>query len=129
MPPRPGPILVGNAGSSSIKFSLFDVADGPELRMNSKGQLDGIGTQPRLRVRDAQGSVLVDDKSSAGEVPDVPAAMTRVGAWLTSRLGATLPMAVGHRVVHGGPSYATPVRVTDEVLAALERLVPLAPLH
>jgi len=129
MPPRPAPILVINAGSSSIKFALFDVVDGRELRLDCKGQLDGIGTQPRLRVRDAQGTVLADDTSPVGEVPDVPAAMTRVGAWLTERLGGTSPMAVGHRVVHGGPSYAAPVRVTDDVLAALERLVPLAPLH
>src|SRR5215831_7082129 len=129
MPPRPGPILVVNAGSSSIKFSLFDVADGRELRLDSKGQLDGIGTQPRLRVRDAPGVVLADDKLPPSDVLDVPAAMTRVGAWLSDRLRGTLPMAVGHRVVHGGPEYATPVRVTGDVLAALERLVPLAPLH
>jgi acetate kinase len=129
MPSRPASILVVNAGSSSIKFALFDVVDGRELRLDSKGQLDGIGTQPRLRVRDAQGAVLADDKSPASEVPDVPAAMTRVGVWLTDRLRGTLPMAVGHRVVHGGHTYTTSVRVTDDVLAALERLVPLAPLH
>jgi acetate kinase len=126
---RSGPILVVNAGSSSIKFSLFEIADGHALRLASKGQLDGIGTQPRLRVRDAQGTVLADEKSPAAEVPDVPAAMTRVGGWLTAHLGGTLPMAVGHRVVHGGPSYTMPMRVTEDVLAALDRLVPLAPLH
>jgi len=129
MPSKSAPILVVNAGSSSIKFSLFDVVDGRELRLESKGQLDGIGTQPRLRVRDAQGAELADEKASAAEVPDVPAAITRVGAWLGTHLGGTLAMAVGHRVVHGGPQYATPVRVTDEALAALEQLVPLAPLH
>jgi acetate kinase len=129
MPPPTAPILVVNAGSSSIKFALFDVVDGRELRPDAKGQLDGIGTQPRLRARDVQGAVLVDEKSPANAVPDVPAAMTRVGAWLSERLAGAPPMAVGHRVVHGGPDYATPVRVTDDVLAALERLVPLAPLH
>jgi acetate kinase len=129
MPSRAAPILVVNAGSSSIKFALFDVVDGRELRLDAKGQLDGIGTQPRLRVRDAQGAVLADDKSPASDVPDVPAAMARVGAWLGSRLAGTLPMAVGHRVVHGGHTYTAPVRVTDDVLATLERLVPLAPLH
>jgi acetate kinase len=52
--------------------------------------------------------VLTDEKSSAAEVPDVPTAMTRVGGWLTKHLGGSSPVAVGHRVAHGGPAYATP---------------------
>jgi acetate kinase len=124
-----GTILVVNAGSSSIKFALFDIREGQTLALASKGQIDGIGTQPRLRVRDARGTVLVDEEASAGDVPDVPAAMTRVGGWLGTHLRGTSPVAVGHRVVHGGPDYTTPVGVTDDVLATLDRLVPLAPLH
>jgi acetate kinase len=122
-------LLVVNAGSSSIKFSLFEISEGDTLQLASKGQFDGIGTQPRLRIRDGRGAVLTDDKPSAGEVPDVPTAMTRVGGWLTKHLGGSPPVAVGHRVAHGGPAYTVPLRVTDDVLAALERLVPLAPLH
>ena len=74
-------ILVINAGSSSVKFSLFEV-DGRALRLTSKGQLDGVGTQPRLRTRDAAGATLSDEKLSAAEVPDVTAGMTYVSRWL-----------------------------------------------
>jgi acetate kinase len=122
-------ILVVNAGSSSIKFSSYGLGEGRALRLASKGQMDGIGTQARLRARDAQGAPLTDQKYGTEEVPDVPAAMDAVGGWLRTHLGGSLPIAVGHRVVHGGPSYAAPVKVDEAVLAALERFVPLAPLH
>jgi acetate kinase len=122
-------ILVVNAGSSSIKFSSYGLGEGRALRLASKGQMDGIGTQARLRARDAQGVPLTDQKYGTEEVSDVPAAMDAVGGWLRTHLGGGLPIAVGHRVVHGGPSYAAPVKVDETVLAALERFVPLAPLH
>src|SRR5262249_18967391 len=133
-PPSPhnamaDPILVANAGSSSIKFSSYDIDAGHTLRLAVKGQIDGIGTQPRLRVRDAQGGALTDQKYATGDVPDVSAAMAAVGGWLRSHLGGAWPVAVGHRVAHGGPDYAAPVKVDESVLAALERLGPLAPLH
>src|SRR5258705_13251097 len=96
-----GTLLVVNAGSSSIKFSLFEVADGRELRLASKGQMDGIGTQSRLRARDLEGAVLVDEKFSAADVPDVPVAMMKVGGWLSTHLGGVVPLAVGHRVGPG----------------------------
>jgi acetate kinase len=121
-------ILVVNAGSSSLKFSVFEIGEGRALRLASKGQLDGIGTQPRLRAQDAQGATVTDEKYPAGEVADVPAAMTRVGAWLRAHPGGA-PVAVGHRVVHGGATYTAPVRIDAGVLAALEGLIPLAPLH
>jgi len=122
-------ILVVNAGSSSIKFSLFEIGDGRRLRLASKGQMDGIGTHPRLRTRNAAGTDLGDEKYSGEEVPDVPAAMARVGGWLRTHVGDALPVAVGHRIAHGGPEYASPCLVDDRVLAALRRFVPLAPLH
>jgi acetate kinase len=122
-------ILVVNAGSSSIKFSSFEIGEGRTLRLVSKGQMDGIGTQARLRVRDAQGAALTDQKFGTDDVPDVAAAMLAVGAWLRSHLGGGWPVAVGHRVVHGGPLYSAPQRVDDTVLGALERFVSLAPLH
>lgn len=122
-------ILVVNAGSSSIKFSSYAVDAGRTLRPILKGQMDGIGTQPRLRVRDAQGGPLTDQKYSIDDVRDISAAMAAVGGWLRTHLGGGLPLAVGHRVAHGGPDYAAPVNVDDSVLDALERLVPLAPLH
>src|SRR5262245_3823025 len=122
-------ILVVNAGSSSIKFSLFEVAEHSTLQLRSKGQMDGIGSQPRLRARDAQGTILIDQKFAPGDVADVPAAMGHVGGWLGAHLNGVVPVAVGHRVVHGGADFTSPRRVDAAVLAGLERLVPLAPLH
>jgi acetate kinase len=124
-----GTILVVNAGSSSIKFSLYATDGRSTLSPASRGQIDGIGTQPRLRVRNAQGAALIDEKYPAGEVADVTAAMTCVGGWLRTHLDGTWPVAVGHRVVHGGPDHAAPALVDDDLLADLDRLVSLAPLH
>jgi acetate kinase len=122
-------ILVINAGSSSIKFSVFEVGDGGGLTAAYNGQIEGIGTRPRLRARDRRGDSLADAPFEAAEVADVPSAIVRVGAWLREQLGGRLPVAVGHRVVHGGAVYAAPVAVDDAVLAVLERFVLLAPLH
>jgi acetate kinase len=122
-------LLVINAGSSSIKFSVYEVGDGGGLTAAYTGQIEGIGTRPRLRVRDRSGGSLVDAQFEAAEVADVPSAIARVGAWLREQLGGKLPVAVGHRVVHGGIDYAAPVAVNDEVLAVLDRFVLLAPLH
>jgi acetate kinase len=120
-------VLVVNAGSSSVKFQIFAV-EGDEPRRLIKGQIDGIGTRPRLRAEDAARRPLVDRSYSSGQVPDAAAALMTAGAWLreTQRLE---PVAVGHRVVHGGPQYARPVRVDADVLSHLERYIPLAPLH
>jgi len=121
-------ILVINAGSSSLKFSVYGVA-AVGIDLACKGQIEGLGTRPHLSVRDRNGTVLADTDFSPEEVPDISAAIGRVGAWLRERFGGQLPIAVGHRVVHGGSMYSSPVVLDDEVLATLERLVPLAPLH
>jgi acetate kinase len=121
-------ILVINAGSSSLKFSVFEVVESGLLPAY-KGQIEGIGTRPRLRARDRAGQPLVDLPFEAAEVADVPSATAHVGAWLREQSGGALPVAVGHRVVHGGPVFAAPVAVDDEVLEVLERFVLLAPLH
>jgi acetate kinase len=122
-------LLVVNAGSSSIKFQLFHVRDGDGLELRAKGQLGGIGTHPRLAAKDAKGQALIDEAYEPAAVPDLHAAMGRLGDWLLERLGGAPPLAVGHRVVHGGPDFAAPVLVDDGILDRLERLVPLAPLH
>lgn len=122
-------ILVLNAGSSSIKFQLFGVDDGDQLERLLKGKIDGIGVQPRLSAKDRRGEALIDESWDAKVVADVPAALDRVIAFLVGQLGGRLPTAIGHRVVHGGIDYSQPTLVTDEVLARLEPLVPLAPLH
>jgi acetate kinase len=95
----------------------------------SKGQVDGIGTRPRLRARDSEGRPLVDQTFPAVEIADVAVATGRVGTWLREHFVGAVPVAVGHRVAHGGPDYQAPVVVDDDILTALERLVPLAPMH
>jgi acetate kinase len=121
-------ILVANAGSSSVKFQVFGLERDGSLKRQIKGQMDGIGTRPRLRVGAADGSVLVDRTYESNTVHDVSAALATAGAWLRDELRID-PIAIGHRVVHGGPVYDKPVRVDQDVLARLERYVSLAPLH
>src|SRR3954471_3533193 len=121
-------ILVVNAGSSSVKFQMFGVSGSSELTQLIKGEVDGIGARPRLRATDGGGASLIDQTYSLEDVPNVATAMSTAGAWLreTQKLS---PVAVGHRVVHGGPEYGRPTVIDDEVVAKLERYVPLAPLH
>jgi len=118
-------ILIVNAGSSSVKFQVFD-ATGPRRLL--KGQIDGIGTKPRLRAEAADRRVLIDQSYPVEKVPDLPAATQETGDWLRKTQKVNL-VAVGHRVVHGGPEYSRPVRLTADVVAKLERYVSLAPLH
>jgi acetate kinase len=119
-------VLVINAGSSSLKFQVFDIAN--NLTCIVKGQIDGIGTRPRLRANGADGAKLIDQTYDGADVPDLPAATRSAGAWLRTLEGIDL-VAVGHRVVHGGPTYSRPVPLTQEVVSQLEQYVPLAPLH
>jgi acetate kinase len=122
-------VLVINAGSSSVKFQLFAAASPDRIELITKGQMDGIGTRPRLQAKNAEGRVLVDQKWSANEVGSIQGALDRSIPFLREQVGGKLPAAVGHRVVHGGPDYDAPVLVDDAVLKRLEELAPLAPLH
>ena len=121
-------VLVVNAGSSSVKFEIFEVTapDRPQRRL--KGQVDGIGVKPRLRANARDGTSLIDQPYKASRIPDVPAAITALSEWLRETQPFDL-IAVGHRVVHGGPDYDRPVVVDQAVLAGLEKLSSLAPLH
>jgi acetate kinase len=121
-------ILVLNTGSSSIKFELFEVGAEDRLESRFAGQIEGIGVAPHLVAKNAAGRLLVDRPVPLEEAADVERALAVVEGWLEAELARPL-LAVGHRVVHGGPLYATPVRVDERVLAALEAFVPLAPLH
>ena len=121
-------ILVVNAGSSSVKFQIFAVEGEGALRRQVKGQMDGIGSRPRLRASGAAGDPLADRAYPIEAVADVPAAMAVAGAWLRDELNIN-PIAVGHRVVHGGPDHARPVLIDHAVVTRLERYVSLAPLH
>ena len=121
-------ILVVNAGSSSVKFQVYSVEGEGALRRQIKGQIDGIGSRPRLRASGANGNPIADRAYPIEAVPDVPAAMGTAGEWLRDELRIH-PIAVGHRVVHGGPEYDRPVLIDYGVVARLERFVTLAPLH
>jgi acetate kinase len=121
-------ILVVNAGSSSLKFQVFGIARPGTLKRLVKGQLDGIGTQPRLRVKGSDDAILMDRTYAPEAVGDVSAAIGVAAAWLKDTQNLA-PIAIGHRVVHGGPDYGRPVLVDEQVLADLARLTSLAPLH
>src|SRR5689334_596330 len=121
-------ILVVNAGSSSVKFQVFGLAGEKDLQPLIRGDVEGIGVRPRLKARDAADKVLIDKTFPAESVPDVATAIRTAGAWLSETKELDL-VAVGHRVVHGGPEYDRPVLIDETVLSRLQRYVPLAPLH
>jgi acetate kinase len=121
-------ILVINAGSSSIKFQLFAIKPGDQLDRRLKGQIEGIGTRPRLQATDANGECAVDHSWTTDEVGELHQALDKLVAFLREYVGR-LPVAIGHRVVHGGPEFVEPTLVNSWVLDQLQRFVPLAPLH
>jgi acetate kinase len=121
-------ILVVNAGSSSIKFQLFSIGADDQLQRRLKGQIEGIGVRPHLTAKGAKGEVLIDKTWAAPEVSDVPAALGKVVEFLRAEIG-TLPIAVGHRVVHGGPDYSAPILIDEAAVERLDAFSPLAPLH
>lgn len=121
------PILVINAGSSSVKFSLFETEDDRSLSVGRSGQVESIGTAARFKVVDARGDTLADH---AVDVPDCDAAVAAIHRWLADEGDRGSGLAgIGHRVVHGGGIFSEPVAVDDEIIAQLEALTPLAPLH
>lgn len=124
-----GSILVVNAGSSSLKFSLFRVDGNDALQPAVRGQIDGIGSRPRLKVKDDAGNALVERDFALEAAREVKDAIAIAGAWLREQFAGEPLLAVGHRVVHGGSEYSHPVLVDESVYAALEKLIPLAPLH
>jgi acetate kinase len=122
-------ILVINAGSSSIKFSLFDTR-GETLAPGAYGQVEGIGTAPRLLVSGLPDGSRLERSQDTAAVPDHAGAIRVIHQWLVEHhTGERTLAAVGHRVVHGGVAFDRPMHLDDRVLAELDRLVPLAPLH
>ena len=119
-------IAVINAGSSSIKFALYDAVR--EEICLFRGQIGGIGVAPRLKVADPKGEI-VEERAFASEGFDHDAAMREILSVGAKLLRGEPVAAFGHRVVHGGLGYDRPVRVTQGVLDDLARLAPLAPLH
>lgn len=121
-------IAVLNAGSSSLKFSLF-AKTGDALELVARGQAEGLYTAPRFVAEDRNGNTLGEKTWGEGVKLGHAGALDDLLEFLRAELGEQRLIGVGHRVVHGGLMYAHPVRVDAAVLAALEKYVPLAPLH
>jgi acetate kinase len=121
-------ILVLNAGSSSIKFSLF-VDSGTELDLYGRGQLEGLYTAPRFVAKDKAGKVMQEKSWGKNSELGHDGAMDYLAAFLRERAEDLTPVGVGHRVTHGGLEYTRPTRIDEGVLAALAKFAPLAPLH
>lgn len=119
-------ILVINAGSSSVKFSVFEVLADDGLHASVQGEVEEIGASARMKIVDADGKTLKDERVSAS---DQEIAVQVIHAWLAAHLAGATLKGVGHRVVHGGLNYTQPAVADEKVLADLDRLVPLAPLH
>jgi acetate kinase len=120
--------LVLNAGSSSLKFCVYHRPAHERWALEARGQIDGIGSSPRLTAKTEGGETLADDALDAS-VKDGRAAVELLAEWLRKRYGGSRVLGVGHRVVHGGAKYAAPCVVTKAVLEELRALIPLAPLH
>jgi acetate kinase len=120
-------MLVLNAGSSSLKFTVYGRLTAEGADVGASGRIEGIGSSPRFEARDGAGRVLID-QPVAGLV-DGRSALDALAEWLRSHLAGAHVLGVGHRVVHGGARYRAPTRVTPQVLADLHELAPLAPLH
>jgi acetate kinase len=119
-------LAVLNAGSSSVKFAIYEATG--DQRLLFKGRLEGIGVSPGLTLTDAGGATL-EEQSWAPEGFDHAAAARAVLEASVRRIDGRPVAGVGHRVVHGGRDYARPVRIDPSVIAALHQLEPLAPLH
>jgi acetate kinase len=118
--------LVLNAGSSSLKFCVFERPKGEIWHLESRGQIEGIGTSPCLSVKDEIGGTLANQDVSARDASE---AIAVLAGWLRSMYGGSHVVGVGHRVVHGGSRFKGPTLLNAEVLQELYQLVPLAPLH
>jgi acetate kinase len=121
-------IVVLNAGSSSIKFSLFLVR-GDELELDQRGQIEALYTAPHFIALDRAGKSAAEKSWGEGTKLGHAGALDHLVAYLREGLAGERLVGVGHRVVHGGLEYTRPVRLNADVLAGLEKFVPLAPLH
>jgi acetate kinase len=122
-------ILSLNAGSSSLKFALFEIEAPDDVRPMARGQIEGIGTAPHLIARDPAGAILTEQRWPDGGAMTHEAFFSALFAWVEAHLDGDALAAVGHRVVHGGAEFVAPTLVDDAVLVKLDALSPLAPLH
>jgi acetate kinase len=121
-------IVVLNAGSSSVKFSVYFRRAG-QLELRLRGQIEALSSAPHFIAKDASGATVSEKSWPEGTKLGHDGALAHLFAFLRERADGAKLVGVGHRVVHGGMAYTQPVRVDARRLAALDRFVPLAPLH
>ncbi len=122
-------ILVLNAGSSSLKFSLFALRGSSALEPFCSGLMEELYGNARFSASERGGTPAAQKLWDAQPAPGHEGAIQYLFEWLRSSAAGHALIGIGHRVVHGGAAFAAPVRITPEVVAQLEALVPLAPLH
>lgn len=123
-------IIVLNAGSSSLKFSIYVLID-QTLQIVNRGLIEGLGTTPRFKAKDASGKVVAESALGASKTEfGHSEALTHLVQWMreTHREKYTI-VAIGHRMAHGGADFVKPTLIDDRVIAGLEQLIPLVPLH
>jgi len=121
-------VLVINAGSSSIKFSLYISRHGEEPHLVSKGQVEGIDVAPHFIAKSPKGKTVAEKKWNDPH-EDHEILFRFMVDWIEGHLQGADLVAAGHRVVHGGLKYSQPTEITPEVLHDLYSFIPLAPLH
>jgi acetate kinase len=122
-------LIVLNAGSSSLKFQVYDMFDGAEPQLVWKGLYEGLGAAAHFIVKDTSSAVLDEMTWNSGDQLGHEDALMHLISWLRQHQEGRKLAAIGHRVVHGGEAFSAPVLIDDSVIQALETLVPLAPLH
>jgi acetate kinase len=123
-------ILTLNAGSSSVKFSVWHCGTRMDLSELFRGEVEKIGTAPHLKVRVPSGETIAEkDFCEDGAKLTHEDLLDELFGWITQQHRERTLKAIGHRIVHGGTSFTAPICIDDEVMEKLSNLVPLAPLH
>ena len=120
-------ILTLNAGSSSVKFALFDAAQ--DLLETVRGEIESLSSVPHFHAVDEKGAVLIERRWKPEDNASYSHVLEELIAFVEDHLGEAGLLAVGHRIVHGGAEFSRPVRLTPETVAAIDALTPLDPLH
>jgi len=124
-----GTIAVVNAGSSSIKFTLFTARAGSELGRLADGAIEGVGTAPRFRARNERGALVAEYRWPARAGRSHEDLLSHLIEWIEVHVGPESLEAAGHRVVFGGAMHQAAARIEPAILERLVALVPFAPLH
>jgi acetate kinase len=122
-------VLALNAGSSSIKFDIRTAEPGKAAASVAKGEIDDIASAPHFVARDAKGAIIGQRRWDHRAAAEYQGLLDDLLQWIDAHLGPDRLVAAGHRIVHGGSRFTSPVRIDDDILKALDALTPLAPLH